>query len=225
MSDLTEIGLNAMAHAGVKFRSGRYPWGSGERPHQHDDIFMFDNGETDYREVNKYFNSVSSAVSSGQKVLGDVGKLIDPNNRPPEKRDYRSQARNMTDEELRSVINRINLEKQYNQLMNEQNPPRRSKSDTIISNVLKYGPPALSLVGSGIAVATALTDMKAKKQEAMLNEYRLNEKNKFFNQFPETAWQDEMDYNTFMKKTKARNNMMQQWNAYLGIKNDEKKDK
>jgi hypothetical protein len=36
-----EVDEDLIAHIGVKYRSGRCPWGSGKDPHQHDGAFSF----------------------------------------------------------------------------------------------------------------------------------------------------------------------------------------
>ena len=38
---ISEEGINILLHYGVKQRSGRYPWGSGENPYQHGDNAKF----------------------------------------------------------------------------------------------------------------------------------------------------------------------------------------
>lgn len=40
MTAILKGDYNALAHIGVKYRSGRYPWGSGENPYQHDIDFL-----------------------------------------------------------------------------------------------------------------------------------------------------------------------------------------
>ncbi|MCF0125667.1 MAG: hypothetical protein HUJ68_07935, partial [Clostridia bacterium] len=50
---------NVLIHYGVKYRSGRYPYGSGEDPYQHDPFFskvqsMKKAGKTE-KEIASYF--------------------------------------------------------------------------------------------------------------------------------------------------------------------------
>lgn len=157
-SSVTDL---VLSHSGVKFKSGRYPWGSGARPHQHDDPYTFANGEWDYKALSDLSKQTSSSISSGKNVLENFGKMV---NTSAPKRDYSRDLREMSDDEIRSFLNRVKLEKEYNQVMNELHPVEKSKGKKTVDNILKYGGPALAIAGSAVGIVGSLMDMKEKAQ-------------------------------------------------------------
>ena len=95
MTQTTEI----LEHIGVKRRSGRYPFGSGDRPYQ----------------------GVSKGLARKLKKQAKRGKLEDPN-KPKSK-----SISEMTDDEIKAKIERLKLEQALSQLMPPDPPPKEHK--------------------------------------------------------------------------------------------------
>ena len=55
-----------LAHYGVARRSGRYPWGSGDNPYQHEDWFVgFDYGDSEYDREPWFCDEVNKLEKQG----------------------------------------------------------------------------------------------------------------------------------------------------------------
>ena len=103
MTQATEI----LEHIGVKRRSGRYPFGSGDRPYQ----------------------GVSKGLARKLKKKAKQGKLEDPNKQKPK------SISEMTDDEIRAKIERLRLEQTLFQLMPKDPPPKGSEIKKLAKKV------------------------------------------------------------------------------------------
>ena len=84
---MNPIAEDILMHYGVKRRSGRYPWGSGDSPYQHSGDFLSrveelkKDGKTD-KEIADEFNlssteyRISKRVAKNERRRLDVGKLL-----------------------------------------------------------------------------------------------------------------------------------------------------
>ena len=103
MTQATEI----LEHIGVKRKSGRYPFGSGDRPYQ----------------------GVSKGLARKLKKKAKQGKLEDPNKQKPK------SISEMTDDEIRAKIERLRLEQTLSQLMPKDPPPKGSEIKKLAKKV------------------------------------------------------------------------------------------
>ena len=103
MTQATEI----LEHIGVKRRSGRFPFGSGERPYQ----------------------GVSKGLARKLKKQAKRGKLEDLNKQKPK------SISEMTDDEIRAKIERLRLEQTLSQLMPKDPPPKGSEIKKLAKKV------------------------------------------------------------------------------------------
>ena len=92
---------------GVKRRSGRYKFGSGERPYQ----------------------GVSKGLARKLKNQAKRGKLEDPNKQKPK------SISEMTDDEIKAKIERLRLEQTLLQLMPKDPPPKESELKKLAKKV------------------------------------------------------------------------------------------
>ena len=103
ITQATEI----LEHIGVKRRSGRYPFGSGDRPYQ----------------------GVSKGLARKLKKKAKQGKLEDPNKPKPK------SISEMTDDEIKAKIERLRLEQTLSQLMPKEPPPKESELKKLAKKV------------------------------------------------------------------------------------------
>ena len=103
MTEATEI----LEHIGAKRRSGRFPFGSGERPYQ----------------------GVSKGLARKLKKQAKQGKLEDPNKPKPK------SISEMTDDEIKAKIERLRLEQTLAQLMPKDPPPKESELKKLAKKV------------------------------------------------------------------------------------------
>lgn len=98
-------------HYGIPRRSGRYPWGSGKDPYQ--------SGKGPIPKNSKNAGGGSSSETAANKES-------------PKK-----SIKDMSDAELRTVIDRLRLEDQYKELMRKVNPQKSKKGRAIVSKILE----------------------------------------------------------------------------------------
>jgi GTP cyclohydrolase I len=74
MHDYVENGTESeLWHIGVKRRSGRYPWGSGQNPHQHDEVKQMKQELEDYDTVKRYYE-VYGEDDENKKLIDNANK-------------------------------------------------------------------------------------------------------------------------------------------------------
>lgn len=64
----------------------------------------------------------------------------------------------MTDDDLRRLINRKNLEQQYRNITYE--PDKIDKGQAMVDEILDYGGAALAITSSALSIALAIRELK-----------------------------------------------------------------
>lgn len=103
--------------------------------------------ETARNAANETSNAVNRLKNSNREAMNQQNK-----NRP------RMDLRNMTDKELRDRINRENLERQYNNLFNNQT--NVSKGRERVDKILDVAGDALTITSSALAIAIMMKQLK-----------------------------------------------------------------
>ena len=106
---------NYLEHYGIPRRSGRYPWGSGSRPFQGDS------------PANKSSGKTKTSGKSGKTGLFKKGKTKTESSK--------EDLSKISSEELQKRISRIQLEQQYQSLM--EKPKTVSKGRQILYDILE----------------------------------------------------------------------------------------
>ena len=169
-SDYPEDGMSELAHIGVKFRSGRWPYGSGERPHQHlpdgtENKLLFDDGTYDWKTVNEMTTDFKTGMNATQTMYNDMRKYIDPANKSLPKTNFLPKAKKMSDEELRAAINRMQMEQNYNRMMQEMDPAKRSLSEQKLMKALVIGGGLVAAGASVAGIVNNISEMNSRKQK------------------------------------------------------------
>ena len=124
-----------------------------------------------------------------------------------------SQGNRISDDELRAVINRLQLEKTYKQLMAERNPPAPKKAESAILKILRDSTRQAAgeiLKGTVTAVGKyAMAAAISKSNPALANSI-LNKN--------EGNWATKKEEDTSQPKTKSPQNGSQTPKSNLGIK-------
>lgn len=168
-----EVWREELYHEGTPKHSGRFPWGSGENPFHHTGRKLRKLGKlTEKREQEKKAVA-NSNKGSGSKNLSKEKKVIDESNevskslsnvaksvadkkRAEAKRDI--DLSEMTDDELRSVITRHNLEKQYKEIAVADTKVGADR----VADTLKIVGDVLVVTSSVVGLASAIKDLKSK---------------------------------------------------------------
>lgn len=173
---LKEVGgaMGILIHDGVKKRSGRYPYGSGDRPFQHDGRRSArDMSDDDLkkavarkgleRQYNKMYgnNKLEKTKNLVDATSGAVNRASNKSHEKINRRPKRERMNldGMTDKELRDKINRELLEKQYSDLFGPE-VETVTKGERVASEVLDYASDVLAIGSSALAIALALKGLK-----------------------------------------------------------------
>lgn len=169
--------IGVLAHSGVKFRSGRYKYGSGDRPHQHDGRggSARDMSDDDLkkaiarkgleRQYNKMYKR--DRLSDAKEVVDATSNAINRvNNKNREKLNRRPQRERMnlegmTDKELRDRINRELLEKQYSDLFGKEKNTI-SDGERKAAEILDVTGDVLGVTSSALLIALSIKKLMGK---------------------------------------------------------------
>lgn len=109
-----------LLHFGIKLRSGRYPWGSGERPYQSDAKRVIDKAvrRTDKRNDPKNIalqgsvkNRIASNVKNSHNMFGEKSESIKKMNDELNNKIYDASRSSVS--ETRKAIQDPNFQKQF----------------------------------------------------------------------------------------------------------------
>lgn len=178
--------INYLIHYGVKERSGRYPFGSGDRPYQHSMTKL--RAKRDVKRQLKNSKKTVSYMSNQELIdrnkrgnlenkyrktqnenLYNEKKLVDEaSNTARNLKDIRNRRnRNaynkpidlskMSNQELSNAINRWNLEQNYTRMYNQRNI---SKGQQHINDTLDLAGDILTIGSSALGIALAIKYLK-----------------------------------------------------------------
>lgn len=138
-------------HYGVPKKSGRYPWGSGKRPFQGDNVLV---GKSKNKApkapqdvaFDHYKNSIGPAAKKVVSDYSDIKTKKELNERLTE---LYKESKEMSDEDLRKVINRNRLEKEFRDtVISNEDYIKESKtySDVVLDAVEALGSVAIAVM-------------------------------------------------------------------------------
>ena len=101
-------------------------------------------------------------ITPAEKITSDGRRITDElstmSNRASRNRTRKnSNVSQMSDAELRQAINRLNMEKQYNDLLQSSST---SKGKQTVDNILAYTGSVLAIAGAGLSIYTTIKGMK-----------------------------------------------------------------
>lgn len=101
---------------------------------------------------------VSKGVGMTKKGVDDLSNSRNRKREAEGRRNYREEATQLTDKELRDAVNRLNMEESYARMMSGRHVDNgRSKVDAILS----YGGTALAVANTALGIALAIKQLKA----------------------------------------------------------------
>lgn len=117
------------------------------------------------RWVDEDINRRKSATDSSKSLVNELSNMERVTRK---KENKRLDLSKMSDAELRSMINREMLERQYNQMFNT---PEVSRGRQTVSKILEIGGTALALTSSALGIALAINQLSPNG----LNGYKTKE--------------------------------------------------
>lgn len=129
---ISEEGINILLHVGVKYRSGRYPFGSGENPFQHEDNNAFMQARREMQakgmtetDIAKAFGVSTGAVRARvaiaheeevRRLRATAKSLSEHGLNPQQIADKIGKSRSWVDKELKRDESQENLKKQTSEV-------------------------------------------------------------------------------------------------------------
>lgn len=110
-------------------------------------------------EKKSKLQSSKEAIDSGRQLTNQM-KSLNQVVKSTRKRKNTKNLSKMTDDELRRVINRKNLEQQYRNITYE--PDKIDKGQAMVDEILDYGGTALAITSSALSIALAIRELKKK---------------------------------------------------------------
>lgn len=150
-----------LAHGGPG--SGRYPKGSGKNPFQHVKGAFRDAGEKWFSQ-NVKTGKDKAPVSKAEKTTKELSKMFGEasnaagrmGNMQRRKAANRSNAKQLSEKELRDAIGRMRLEREYNSLAYNETPTKYDKAQDVLSTVETL----ISMGASAATIASILYGIK-----------------------------------------------------------------
>lgn len=102
---------------------------------------------------------IKTIIDETGKIVGSAKRMSDDYIRSRPKQQKKLNLSKMSDQDMRSKINRELLERQYNQLFNPETSAV-SKGAEILNNVLTVGGTALAVGSSAVSIALAIKQLK-----------------------------------------------------------------
>lgn len=108
------------------------------------------------RWVREDIENVKNVVTSSNDIvrnLKQIERVI------PEKKRVTGDYSHLTDKEMRDYINRVNLERQYDEVVN---PHTTSRGREYVRKFFEYAEPTLAVTASGLGIALAIRKLSGK---------------------------------------------------------------
>ena len=110
------------------------------------------------RWAKEYLERGKKAVDAGSSLVKQMSDLERSSSPKPTKK--RIDLSKMTDQELRQIISREQLERQYNDLFGKTETAKVSKGRTFVRNTLDVAGTTLALGGSALGIALAIKELR-----------------------------------------------------------------
>ncbi len=126
----SEYFSDELVHFGIKRRSGRYPWGSGERPYQSG------GGGAPVKKTRKQKKAEERAAKQAetQRKLDEARSTVLQRGSASDVKKYLGD---LTNQELRDVTTRLNLEKQITEMSAREVKTNMQKIDKAMQTIKK----------------------------------------------------------------------------------------
>ena len=152
---MTDVGKKRYARDAREKEFNKYDVSSGKYYKQ-----SKKNGRSDLEfDANRYVKEDTERskrlVDSSRNLSNDLKRTVDTSNR--NRKVPKMDLSNMTDQEMRSQINREILERQYNDMFNSQ---KESKGREYASRTLETAGNLLAVTSSALGIALAIKELK-----------------------------------------------------------------
>lgn len=129
--DNQELLNDHLAHYGLPRRSGRYKWGSGKDPYQST------GGKRSFKKAVKAGERyINSKLGSSKRAQKKAAKAREKEQRKNKYRNEKAYVKSLSDEELRKINTRDQMENQYLKNHPQQKPLSKKMLDMAFKDIL-----------------------------------------------------------------------------------------
>lgn len=111
-----------------------------------------DTGKIDLQKTKKKVDAAGTIVNETRNINNTASKKV----QKKAQKQKLSEAKTMSDQELRERVNRLNMEQQYARMSTEQINAGRSNVSSVLNNVET----AINVASSALAIAVAIQKLK-----------------------------------------------------------------
>lgn len=121
--------------------------------------------ENEKKAVRERGKDLGNVTKNAKTFVDTTKELYNKNRKELENKEVSERLKSldissMSDKELRDVVNRMNMEQQYKDLMTRQYSNEVRKGSSIISDILDYSGSVLATAGSIIAIITSIQALR-----------------------------------------------------------------
>ena len=147
---------NNLQHHGIKGQK----W--GVRRFQNKDGSLTVKGRQRYStevmvESKKLLDTANEAVGKGKNISNEIGKVAQKEFDKKYNKEIKRSLSEMSDAELRNIVNRLNMEERYMQVM-QSRAPKLGKNK--VDEILDYAGGALAIASSALGIILAIKELK-----------------------------------------------------------------
>ena len=147
---------NELNHHGIKGQK----W--GVRRYQNKDGSLTVKGRQRYStevmvESKKLLDTANEAIGKGKNISNEIGKVAQKEFDKKYNKEIKRSLSEMSDAELRAIVNRLNMEERYTQVM-QSRAPKLGKNK--VDEILDYAGGALAIASSALGIILAIKELK-----------------------------------------------------------------
>lgn len=147
---------NRLQHHGIKGQR----WGI--RRFQNKDGSLTKDGKrrysnSDFKKAKEGIDKANEVVKTGKTVSDELGKIAQKEFDKKYNKEVKKSLSEMSDKELRDVVNRLNMEERYTQVM-QSRAPKLGKNR--VDEILDYAGTVLTISSSALTIALAIRELK-----------------------------------------------------------------
>ena len=108
-------------------------------------------------ESKKLLDKANEAVGKGKNISNEIGKVAQKEFDKKYNKEIKRSLSEMSDAELRAIVNRLNMEERYTQVM-QSRAPKLGKNK--VDEILDYAGGALTIASSALGIILAIKELK-----------------------------------------------------------------
>lgn len=111
----------------------------------------------DIKDVKKSLDKAGEAVNSAKTISGNIGRVAQRKFDDAYNKNIQKSLTEMSDAELKHIVNRLNMEENYTRVM-QSRAPKLGKNK--VDEILDYAGTGMAIASSALAIMLAIKELK-----------------------------------------------------------------